>query len=264
MIFLRTTGARSSLYTFAYLDKPDGRKMDSWSRWDFNPALGIVTGLSIVTDGVLAFTLRVANNKVYCVADLCPTTTGLSLRPYLDSQRPWSVVEAQSTSLWPNAGPAYAAAFDSTSERRFTGTLLPTVAALQASYPGEPGLVVGATNEAYVEPTNPYMRDGNGKAILSGRLTVTKLTVAFRRSTGFSWDLYYRDTLVSQVEFNGRILGSPTNQIGVEPVANGQYTVPIGRETRDYRIVVKARKWYPFTLTAIEWTGQFFNRTQRF
>ena len=264
MLFLRTSGARNSLYTFAYLDQPDGRKMDAWSRWDFNEALGIVIGFNVVTDGIIVFTLRVAGSKVFCVADLCPTTTGLSTRPYLDSQRSWAVVNAGSTSLLPTAGPEYAAAFTAESRRRFTGALLPNVQSILASYPGEPGLVVGAVNNAYVEPTNPYMRDGNGKAILSGRLTVTKFTVAFRNSVGFDWSLYHRGTEVSSVTFNGRILGAPENVVGIEPVASGQYTVPVGRETRQFRLRLKARRWYPFTLTALEWTGQFFNRVRRF
>ena len=264
ILFMRTSGARNSLYTFAYLDKPDGRKMDAWSRWDFNTALGIVIGMNVVTDGVATFSLRAAGNSVAVVADLCPTTTGLSDRPYLDSQRSWAQVQAGTTSLTPSAGEQYAAAFTAASERRFTGTLLPSVQNLLTRYPSEPGLVVGATYESFVEPTNPYMRDGNGKAILSGRLTITKFTIAFRNSVGFDWDLLYRDQLVSSVTFNGRILGAPENVVGVEPLASGQYVVPVGRETRQFRIVLKARRWYPFTLTAIEWTGQFFNRVQRF
>ena len=264
LLFVRTSGSPHSLYTFAYLDKPDGRKMDSWSRWDFNEALGHVMGMSPVTDGLLAFTLRVGAGGIYAVADNCPITTGLSLKPYLDSNRPWSVVGAGTGSLTPAGTNAWAAAFDSTSARRFTGTGLPNVATLQANYPGEPGLTVGAVQEAYVEPTKPYMRDGKDKAILSGRLTVTKKIVAFRQTIGMVWTLTYRDQVVSEVEFNGRILGAPNNLIGIEPISDGQVNIPIGRETRQYKLRIAARRWYPFTLTAIEWTGQFFNRVQRF
>ncbi len=264
-LFLRTTGARNSLYTFSYLDKPDGRKMDAWSRWDFNTVLGDVIGFSSVVDGLVTFFLRTdSDGDIYVVADNCPLTTGLSTKPYLDSNRPWASVDAGTGSVTEDSGDEWAAAFDETSNRRFTGTLLPNVGTLQESYPGEPGLTVGALQEAYFIPTNPFMRDGKGKAILSGRLTVTKLIMSFKKSTGFKWLITYRGTVESEREFNGRILGDPENLIGVEPISTGQHNVPVGRETRQYEIKLSARRWYPFTATALEWVGQFFNRVQRF
>lgn len=265
ILFMRSTGSRQSLYAFAYLDKPDGRKMDSWSRWDFNDCLGVIIGFSVVTDGVEVYSIR--KNLVgtyYVVADFVPTLTALSERPYLDSARPYAQVTAGTGSVTLSAGTGWAAAFDSTSSRRFTGTLLPNVADLIEAYPGEPGLTVGAVNDAYFTPTNPFMRDGKDKAILSGRLTVSKLIVAYKDSIGMKWQTTYRGASAAVVEFNGRILGDPNNLVGVEPITTGQKSVPIGRETRDYTVKISARRWYPFTATAIEWTGQFFNRVQRF
>lgn len=265
LLFLRTTGMRNSLYTFAYLDKQDGRKMDSWSRWDFNSCLGTLIGMSVVTDGIELYFLREsASGTFYVVADFVSVVTSLSDKPYLDSNRPHAQVAAGTGSVGLGAGTGWAAAFDETSGRRFTGTALSNVAALITSYPGEPGLQVGATQDAYFIPTNPYMRDGKDKAILSGRLTVTKLIVAFKNTIGMKWQLSYRDVAADPVEFNGRILGDHNNLVGVEPISTGQHSIPIGQETRDYTLKLSARRWYPFTVTAIEWTGQFFNRVQRF
>ena len=264
MLFMRTTGYRYGVYSFAYLDKQDGRKMDAWSRWSFHEVLGPVIGWSVVTDGLMVLSLRVNDGKVYVVSDICPLTTGLSTKPYLDSLRPWASVSSGAGSVTTASGANWAAAFDSTSARYFTGALLPDVALLQASYPGEPGLMVGALQESYFTPTNPFMKDGKDKAILSGRLVVTKKIVAFKNSIGFGWDLSYRDQVNTTVTFNGRIMGDPTNVIGVEPISTGQHNIPIGRETRQYELTIKARRWYPFTVTAIEWVGQFFNRVQRF
>jgi hypothetical protein len=201
---------------------------------------------------------------VYVVADSIPLVTGLSDTPYLDSQRPWSQVLAGTGSIIPASTGNWAAAFDTTSSRRFTGTALANVATLQANYPSESGLTVGAVQDAYFEPTNPYMRDGKGKAILSGRLAIAKLVIGFKDSIGFKWQITYRNTVVTSIEFNGRIMGTPENIIGVEPITTGQYNLPIGRETRSYTLRISARKWYPFTAAAIEWSGQFFNRVQRF
>lgn len=264
-LFMRSSGYRNGVYTFAYLDKPDGRKMDAWSRWQFHEVLGPVIGMSIVTDGIVLFFLRQGAAGVYVCADFCPTITGLSTRPYLDSQRPWATVQAAGGSLTPAGGMAWAAAFDASSGRRFTGVGLPDVGTLRDRYPGQDAaLQVGAQYDSWFELTNPYMRDGNGKAILSGRLTVTKFILAFRLSTGFKSKLSYREELITEKEYNGRVLGDPNNVVGVEPVVNGQYTVPVGRETRQFALQIFSRRWYPMTVTAIEWVGQFFNRVQRF
>ena len=269
LLFLRTNLSQNSLYTFAYLDKPDGRKMDSWSRWDFNSELGPIIGMTTVPDGLLVLTLRqaVAGGSpagIYVVADYCTTRTGLSTSPYLDSLREWSTVRVGSGSVTPTGTAQWAAAFDTRSERRLTGALLPNVPALQALYPGEPGLVAGALQEASFSPTNPFMRDGKEKAILSGRLTVSRFTLAFKESTGFDWTLSYRDVVITTNTFNGRVLGDPGNVIGIEPISTGQHNLPVGREARQFDLTISARRWYPFTATALEWGGQFFNRVQRF
>lgn len=265
LLFVRTTGSRNSLYCFAYLDKQDGRKMDSWSRWDFNQTLGVILGMSVVSDGIEVYYLRESSTGTfYAVTDFIATATTLSGKPYLDSHRPWATVLAGTGSVTDASGTEWAAAFDSTSTRRFTGTLLPAVDDLLEAYPLEPGLTVGALSDASVTPTNPFMRDGNNKAIISGRLTITKMIVAFKQSVGFGWSLTRGYLSPTEGEFNGRILGDPLNVIGIEPIATGQKSIPIGIETRQYTLTLRARRWYPFTVTALEWVGQFFNRVQRF
>jgi hypothetical protein len=271
MLMLRTDASPNILYTFTYLDRTDGRKMDAWGRWDFNSALGPFVGMSVVKDGLLTVSLRLSGSKVYAVADFATVRTGLSTRPYLDSVRPWAQVLEGTGSVTTTSGVQWAAAFGAGSSRRFTGILLPSVATLQTNYPGEPDLQVGALQTAYFTPTNPYMRDKKDRAILSGRLTITKIIVAFKDSSGFSWETKYRGQTDSSVEylgssitFGGRLLGDPNNIIGVEPVTTGQYSVPIGRETRQYTLSLSARAWHPLTVTGLEWSGQFFNRVNRF
>lgn len=264
LLFARTAGAASSLYVFAYLDKQDGRKMDSWSRWEFNAALGPSVGMTEAEDGVVLFTLRLSGTKIYLVADMVPTTTGLSEFPYLDSQRAYATVAAGTGSTTLASGAEWAAAFDMQSDHRLTGVALPAASTLVAAYPGEPGLRVGALQTAYFTPTNPFMRDGKDKAIMSGRLTISKFLLAFKEATGFSWVLNYKGTEGDVTNFNGRIVGDANNLVGVEPISTGQYSIPVGRETRQFSLTISARRWFPLTITALEWSGQFFNRVQRF
>lgn len=254
-----------SLQVFTYFDRPDGRKMDAWGTWQFNPALGTVMGLSQHNEGYLVFFMRYSAGKVYVVADLCRVRPGLSDCPYLDSIQPWTSVNGGTGSLTETSGTAWAITLTGNT-KRFIGAALEDATDLLAAHPGSWSPVVGALQDAYVDFTNPYMRDGNGKAILSGRLTVTKKTVAFQESSGFSWEV--RSPLTGAVydtgSFNGRILGDPTNVLGREPVSTGQYSLPVGRETREYSLRISARPWRPLTITSIEWVGQFFNRVQRF
>ena len=98
-----------------------------------------------------------------------------------------------------------------------------------------------------------------------GRLTVTKLSVSFERSSGCNITIKQAGTgvVLSDTIFNGHVVGSPFSFIGRVPVTSGSFSVPIGKETRDYVLSLKARTWLPFNPTSIEWVGQFFSNTQR-
>jgi hypothetical protein len=88
--------------------------------------------------------------------------------------------------------------------------------------------------------------------------------VTTANSSGFWTDITsksreHTDTL----EYNARIVGSPDNIVGREVVTSYTQKVSIALETRDYTLTLRGRTWLPFTITALEWTGQWFNRTQR-
>lgn len=267
-LFLRTTGARSSLFVFDYLDTPEGRKQDAWNRWNFHEDLGPIIGLSGTPDGLLLFTLRyhtlAAGGAAYSVvADLCPMTTGLAGYPYLDSIRPLGYLGTTSPSLHSGTTGDWHVAFDGTSEYAFIGSALGGFATLLAEFPEATGPQAGIMQESVFVPTNPMVYDRNGKAITSGRLTITKLLASFKNSAGFSTDIL-ANRVTDTVDYLGRVMGALVNVIGREPVSDYQQSIPIGRETREYKLTIRSRTWLPFTLTSLEWVGQLFNRTQRF
>ena len=256
-LIVRTDASRNAVYLFSYLDRQDGRKMDSWSKLTFNSVLGGIVGASVVPSGIMLYFLRQANDGVYLVADFLSLRAGLSNNPYLDSQRPYTA----SGAILPTAGSAYSVAYNNTSSKYLLGVSLPD----RAEVIGDTaGLVVGANQEAYFTPTNPYMRDNKNKAILSGSLTITKFIVATAQSGGFSWSVMSEGTERSKGSFNGLVLGDPGTKVGVAPVVDAQVSVPVGLESRAFAVTMTARKWQPLTITAIEWSGQFYNRVQRF
>jgi hypothetical protein len=263
VVFVRTTGKRNSLFPFQFLDTQAGRKQDAWSRWDFDPSLGPIVGMLGVEDGLLMFTIREAHGSMWLVADLCPLLSGLSATPYLDSQRPWATVAANTGSVRPASPGPWKVAFDNSSEFFLIGSTLSGAEGLFAAWPDGTGPVVGADQAAYVVPTNPVVRDRNGQAITTARLTVKNFVVSMAKSSGYDTEII-RSYKVTENTFNGRVLGDPNNLIGRIPVTAYQHSIPVGENTLKFDLKIKARTWLPFTVTALEWIGQWFNRTQRF
>jgi hypothetical protein len=265
-LFVRTTGARNSLFVFHYLDAPDGRKQDAWHRWDFDLSLGPIIGMSPSPDGLLVYSLRVGHNgHVYAVTDLCSLASNTSTLPYLDSIRPWATVAANTGSVRTTTSGPLRVAFDTTSEWQYLGDDLADAATLQSTYPLATGLWCGTDMVSSFVPTNPFMKDRQDKPITTGRLTVTKLLAAIKESSGFQTTVATKLAgTVDTISYNGRRLGDPNNRIGREVVTDLQQSIPVGCEARDYTLTIQARKWLPLTLSTLEWVGQFFNRTQRF
>ena len=157
----------------------------------------------------------------------------------------------------------WSCAFDATTDRFLIGGDLDENATLVADYPEAAAtLQTGLEYDSYVIPTNPYQKDGQGKAILSGRTVITRLLLSLRRTAGMIASVIAGGT-TTEYKFNGRVLGNLLNTIGTVPVADAQHTVSVGREGREYSVKLAAQKWYPFTIVGIEFTGQAFNRTPR-
>lgn len=268
-LFVRTAGARNSIFCFTYLDDPQGRVQDAWHRFDFDVGLGPVVGMSPTPDGLLMFRLQsglkadASGNETWIVADLCPMTTGLSIYPYLDSLRPWADVEGSTGSVFPTRQGNWKIAFDGSSPYRFVGDSLGSAEDLLADFPLATGPMVGMLQPAYVTPTNPFIKDRNSNAVTTGRFVITSLRATFADTSGYVSELTANQQTISH-RYNGRVLGDINNIVGTEPVTDTLQSFPIGRETREYTLTLRARDWMPFTLTALEWVGQFFNRPQRF
>lgn len=269
-LFVRTTGARNSVFVFTYLDKDQqGRVQDAWNRWDFDLGLGPVIGMTPTPNGLLVFRMQSglkydnSGSDVWIVADLCPLTTGLSVYPYLDSLRPWSAVEGSHGSVFPTRQGNWKTAFGNASEFRYVGGALADTASLLTDYPDATDPYTGMHYDAYVIPTNPFVMDRNGNAVTTGRLTITSLRATFADTSGFVTDVTAHEATTTH-RYNGRTIGDIDNRVGVEPVTDSLQSFPIGRETREYEFKLSARDWFPFTITALEWVGQFFNRPQRF
>jgi hypothetical protein len=107
------------------------------------------------------------------------------------------------------------------------------------------------------------MRDRKEVAIVSGRLTITKIDVSYRDTTSLTADVLTAYSNDVALAFNGRVLGAANNVVGIKPVSRGSVPILIGREVREYTLTIRSKDWDPLTITGIEWTGQYFYNTRR-
>lgn len=275
-LFIRTTGNRQTIYLYTYMDSPDGgqRLFDSWSKWKWHAILGNVLGMTYSDGELVVFTLRAApngaNDTWWVCADRFTLTTELSQRPYVDSARRWSAYMLGNGSLRPTWATGVAnswAAIGRGGQRQFMGVPANLLPSLVEQFPGETGnMWVGADYSAlsYVVPTNPYIRDRNDKAIINGRLTINRYSTYLADSGGMIATVTTPGRGEYQVlDWTGRMVGRPTAEIGIQPIATGAVPVPIGRETREFTYKLQAKKWLPLTITAVEWVGQLFYNQRR-
>jgi len=260
LMLVRSLVAPRSVYVFSYLDQPDGRKQDAWSRWEFSASNGSLMGVQSTPEGVLLFWHRrstLAGTSSQIVCDLLPLTPAAGDLPYFDSARPVTgAFSLPDPLLWD-------CAFTKDSDRYLIGSALSDYEALWAEYPSEADkLWAGIPFESYFIPTNPFVRDNNNFANLTGRTVITKYSVNMKDSGGFSSTIT-AGSFSRTITYNARVLGSILNLIGITPIETGIHTIPIGRETREFAVKIAALKWYPLQVVGIEWTGQAFNRTQR-
>lgn len=261
-LILRSKAAQRSLYVFTYLDQPDGRKQDAWDRWDYGEQNGVLVGISPLPDGMIMLWARYNKGRLWMVADYQSFNPALSRSAYMDSIRTFTEVDfAGSPISYTDTG--WVCAYKSTSNRFLVGDDLNQGLALNAMYPTETlALEVGVPYESAVTLTNPYQRDGQGKAILSGRTVITRLLCSLKQTSGMLATIISGNA-TQTYDFNGRILGSIINRIGRVPISSDSHSVSIGRETREYTAKLASKLWYPFTLMGIEWVGQAYNRTPR-
>lgn len=221
-LFVRVSEAPHSIFVFRFIDQNRQRVMDSWSRFDYHPAFGLIYGMFYHDD---ALYLRVAREAwkdesgtvwtggrgdfgfdVLERQSLLPQVPGL---PYLDSIRKADFVyagAAYGADWWQMNYPFLATVFtrDKIAEYYSTDPAPPkfqywlhgvtpnikTLAEWDAAFADIPTrdmnyCVVGIKFDSYVELTSPMRRDPNGQPIMQGRLTVNKLDVYYKDAGGF-------------------------------------------------------------------------------
>ena len=272
IVALRTTGLNSGIYIYTYLDVAGGgeRLFDSWSRWTWDTKLGATVGIATFNSDILVFTSRQGLDKdgvakAWIVCDKYSTEGAMSDRPYLDSMRPYTSYATPAVNTWLNSNSdltKVAAAYDNTVDAYFLGTTINKVDDVVTEY-GTSGLWIGVENTAYFTPTNPFLRDRQDKAILSGRLSVVSFLVSVADTGGFEAYVTTKAGTKRVLRFTGRVAGSAGAALGKQPLVTRSEQFIAGYETREFKYSIHALTWLPLTVDSIEWKGQIFNNSRR-
>lgn len=260
VLFLRTETQRDRLYVYTYLDTAAGgeRLFDSWSSWVTSPAVGALVGVSRHEGDVFGYYMRHTGEGIVLVADRFTMDTDLDSTPYFDSHREYIGTSPSAPGMEDEVSVAY----DSSREEFLLGAPWLKRTPVLDEY-GTSGLRVGFNFGTSVTPTNPYVLDQNGKAIMSGRLTVSRFGVSVADASGMLGTVTTRFGNRDAVDWSGRLVGASNNLVGVVPITTTSISLVVGREVRDFSYTLAARSWLPLTITAIEWVAQFFNNVRR-
>jgi hypothetical protein len=263
VVLLRTENERHGFYVYTYLDTPDGgqRLFDAWSRWEWNEDVGYLCGLTLDANGINAYVLRGTALNTYIACERFTFETRLSHLPYADSLQP--LADAESGGVFGDTS-NYIVALSSESNKFLMGAPYEDKDAFVAAFPTETANAwVGVPADAYVTPTNPFIRDQQGKAVMYGRFTLGKVLVSVADTAGLVVNLSTPNGVNTALDFNGRILGRAAPLLAGQPVVTATLPFFCGKEVRAMEYTLNSKTWLPLTVTNIEWTGQVFTHTRR-
>ena len=221
-LFVRTSEAPHSIFVFRFIDQGGQRLMDSWSRFEYNPAFGLIHSMFYHDDAVYLRVAREAwqddTGKVWTGGrgdygfdalerqSLLPQVSGM---PYLDSVRRADSVytgAAIGKDWWAENYPFLATVFARDKIANYSPTdpappkfqywlhgvqpNIKTLSEWDAAFADIPTrdmdyCVAGIPFDSYVELTSPVRRDQGGQPIMQGRLTVNRLDVYYKDAGGF-------------------------------------------------------------------------------
>lgn len=271
MLLLRSTGDYSTVVTYRYLDQGAQRVLDSWSKWVYSKALGDIVAMTSYEDQILLFHYIQTEEGGYLVVASQSLLTQVDSTPYLDMHVPLDVAETQEfwvllrNHLAVAVGDRHRKAYLQGEQRLMDddGEWVGWQSLLN-EYPdlSMDQAAAGVEFDAFVDLTSPFRRDQNKVAVTTGRLTVTRVDVSYRDTPGLDAYVQTARGVRHSLNFNGRLLGSASSEYPYT-LATSSVPVFVGRETREYVLRIQAKDWRPFTLTAVEWTGQAFYSARR-
>lgn len=183
------------------------------------------------------------------------------------------VAEAEKTYIdlpWPNAllvqGTGCAVPGQTISSVNITdlGTGIWRYLVSDSTAPAGAAVLAGLAYESIVQPTMPFIRDKDGRAVKNTKLVVTEFIVYFDESG-------YMDSTMSSryrsedVLFNNREVVTafdPEDPAGIG-IRTGEFIIPWGERSDWSELTVSSSDVRPMTILEVEWVGQVLTRGRR-
>lgn len=256
------------MYTYEYIWQDDKKVQSSWSRWimpsDVHYSFIIQSEVYLVT--------KIGNDFMMNKADLdVQDDIGLTYNVCLDRKKQVSNVDTTIVNPY-NPMPS-----DPSSIVFIQGNGCPTpgLIAWVDSYDAGTNtytfdrsmnngtVIYGVPFHSSYVPTNPDVKDSDKIRIGTGTLTVSKFLLNCKETGKLfcrKFSKYAEDVIV---EFTGRFVGDPTTHVGEAAIVDASYVMPFRSDATKADIELYSDSHLPFTVTDIEWKGQYTKKGQR-
>lgn len=263
-LLVRTDNDKKEVYVYEYIWVDKQKVQSSWSLWNFSRDVEHM----FFVDNLLYVITRDGNDYELYTLDLDDTAdTGVGYRVMLDEQ----IVETSVNTTF--TVPFTVDDIDNYIAVQGTGCPNPGMRVLIDSYSAgtvtldtdmEGGTVYfGKKFTSRYIPTSPFVRDQNNVKIGSGKLIIKQYVVHFD-NTGYFKAIITDDYGYSaEVEYNGRVLGSPTNIIGQAAVGDGSFAIPYKKNAENSALEITSDSHLPMSLLEMEWIGQWKKKGRR-
>lgn len=126
-------------------------------------------------------------------------------------------------------------------------------------------LVFGRRFTSRYIPTQPFLKDQNGRVLGLDRFTLGRATLNYEsigNTTIYVRDLHSRREW--KYEYNGRMMGGWNNRVGFAPLDGGKFTFPLRLPNDRVQFEVVTEDYRPFILRDMEWEGSYKQRGKRY
>ena len=268
ILLVQTTTGLTTIYCYEYTWLDEKKVQSSWSRWIMSDPVVY----TFITESEVSLITRRGDNYILNKIDLdLQNDNGLTYNVRLDRKKTASAVTTTITA-------PYAVPVDDPEDIIFVqGNDCPNpgLRAWVESYDAmtdtytfdrsmEGGDVIyGIPYRSSYIPTNPDVKDQDGIKIGTGSLKISKFLVNCKETGKLFtrvFSNYFEDRLM---EFTGRFVGDPLTVVGQAAIADSTYVVPFRENVENAEIEFYSDHHLPFTLTDIQWKGQYTKKGRR-
>ncbi len=268
---------KRTAYVYEYLWVDQKRVQSSWSTWTFDTDV-----ISAQIDGHnLNIVLQHSNGSLTFEAIQLDKVEnqGLDITVHLDGWQAVTLTDQTSFTVTTPHDPdsirvVQAADGSYPGSRIITDTVVQDTVAtgaantvtitLPEAYTGD--VIVGTHYVSTYKPTMPIVKDEDGVAITTGRLTIQDFFLTYADTGPFTVTRetdYVDESLWWVSTYTGKTLGDPDFVLGALPVDTGVFEFPFSEDARTSSITIESTEHYPMTFTEIEWNGVWSNRSRR-